>query len=130
MSIWAAPCRLRIKATPSSRLEWGAAPDDTLLFTASVGGNYRISMPSEPSNNGGCGASIQEFSQVGTAYYYDESWCPASGMVANLDGVYAALPGSPTDFVLSAGQKVLIWVSCTTWSSAQEGAYSITIEKL
>src|SRR5689334_2990103 len=61
----------------SQRLEWGTAPDETLLFTAPAAGTYRISLLSEPSSNGGCGPSIQEFGDVGTTKYYDESWCPA-----------------------------------------------------
>src|SRR5690349_13761914 len=45
----------------SPRLEWGPAPDETLLFTAPAAGMYRISLLSEPSTNGGCSPSIQEY---------------------------------------------------------------------
>lgn len=114
----------------SSRLEWGAAPDDTLLFTAPAAGTYHIAMTSEPSKNGGCGASIQEFTDVGTSKYYDESSCPATGMVSMIDGVFAASLGSASDFQAAQGQKVLIWVSCATWSDAQMGAYTLTIAKM
>jgi len=114
----------------SARLEWGPAPDETLLFTAPTAGMYRISLLSEPSTNGGCGPSIQEFADAGTTNYYDESWCPPAGMVSKLDGVYAASLQTHTDFQMAQGQKVLIWYSCTTWSDAQMGAYSLKIEKL
>ena len=113
----------------STRLEWGDAPDDTLLFTAPEAGTYHIAM-TQPSTNGGCGVSIQEYANAGTTTYYDASWCPASGAIANLDGVYAAGDGFDSDFVLAQGQSVMLWVSCTTWSDVQAGAYTVSITKL
>jgi hypothetical protein len=113
----------------STRLEWGDAPDDTLLFTAPEAGTYHIVM-TETSTNDGCGASIQEYGDVGTTTYYDTSWCPSVSSVVSLDGVYAAGDGIESDFAMAAGQKVMIWVSCTTWSDVQAGPYTLTITKL
>jgi hypothetical protein len=110
----------------SQRLEWQTAGDDALLFTAPETGTYHIAMPSEPSRNDGCGASVSEYD--GTVY--DPSWCPAPAAVATLDGVYAAGEGIASDIDLTAGQELLLWVSCAYWSNPLEGAYTLTIDKL
>ena len=113
----------------STRLEWGNAPDDALLFVAPSAGTYTVAMTADPSNNGGCGASAQDYANVGTSTCYDESACPASGSTATIDGVYTATGAATTDLALTANQHVLLFVSCTTWSSVQSGAYTLTITK-
>ncbi len=121
---------LAVNLAESQRLEWGDAPDDTLLFTAVSSGMYTISMSDDPSMEGACGASIQEYSDVGTTAYYDVTWCPAPGSVAELDGVYAAGEGFSTEFPLEAGQRILIWVSCATWGQVTSGAYALSLQQL
>ena len=114
----------------SARLEWKEAGDEALLFTAGSAGTYRFSMP---VGEGGRGASIREFgaNQDGMGTIYDPSWCPSAGQSAEIDGVFAAIPPSTTtDVALTAGQKVLIWVSCSYWSNPVEAPYQLTIEKM
>ena len=108
----------------STRLEWGSAPDDALLFVAPVSSNYLVTLVSEPSTNGGFGVSAQDFSSMKV---YDESSCPAPGSVATLDGFFVASLGSPGMLALSQGQHALLWVSAATWSSAQSGSYTLSI---
>ena len=110
----------------SARLEWGSAPDDALLFVAPQAGTYAVAMTSQPSTNGGCGASGEDFSSMA---FYTEGSCPAAGQVADLDGIYTATSGSGSDVTLTQGQHLLLWVSCTTWSSAKTGPYTLTITK-
>ena len=113
----------------SSRLEWQEAPDDALLFTASEAGTYRISMPTGPD---GCGASVREYGPQmnGQGEIYSPSWCPAPGSTVEIDGVFAAIPPTTTDDVeLTAGQQIIVWVSCAYWSQNQSGAYQIDITK-
>lgn len=110
----------------SARLEWGDAPDDALLFVAPQAGTYTLAMPSAPSTNQGCGASAQDY---GSMSWFTESTCPAAGAVGTLDGVYAATGTTTSDVALSQGQHLLIWVSCTTWSTAKAGPYTLTITK-
>jgi hypothetical protein len=86
-------------------------------------------MTADPSNNGGCGASAQEYADVGTSTCYDETSCPAPGTTKTIDGVYTATGAATTDLALAANQHVLLFVSCTTWSSAQSGPYTLTITK-
>ena len=45
-------------------------------------------------------------------------------------GMLAVAAVLSTPSAWAQGQKVLIWMSCTTWSDAQAGAYSLKIEKL
>lgn len=113
----------------STRLEWADAPDDALLFVAPSAGTYVVAMTKDPSTNGGCGASAQDFANAGTSTCYDESACPTSGAARTIDGVYTATGSSTTPLTLTSGQHVLLFVSCTTWSSAQSGAYTLTITK-
>jgi len=115
----------------STRLEWGDAPDDALLFVAPSAGTYRIGLPTAPSTNGGCGASAHEFGTSGNGAPYTEQSCPAQNATKAIDGIFSALPPSNTeDLMLTQGQHVLIWVSCTTWSNAKAGPYTLTIQKL
>ena len=116
----------------SARLEWTDAPDDALLFVAPQAGTYRIGMPAAPSTNGGCGASAREYGTTGSdGQPYTETSCPVSGATKTIDGIFAALPPSSTeDFTLTQGQHLLIWVSCTSWSTAKSGPYTLTIQKL
>jgi hypothetical protein len=110
----------------STRLEWGDAPDDALLFVAPAAGTYTIALTMEPSNNGGFGVSARDFTSMNI---YDESSCPAAGTVGTLDGVFVASLGSPGSLPLDQGGHALLWVSATTWSSAQSGAYTVAITK-
>lgn len=107
----------------SSRLEWQDAPDDSLLFTAPEAGDYEIVITDEPSVNGGCGASVWDYT---TDEFYDESWCPDSGSTTEIDGFYTT-SGYPHYF--EEGETVLIWFSCTYWADVQSGPYTLTIEK-
>ena len=84
-------------------------------------------MTADPSNNGGCGASAQDYASAGTSTTYSESTCPASGATAAIDGIFTATGSATTDLALTKGQHVLLFVSCTTWSSAQSGPYTLTI---
>ena len=111
----------------SQRLEWGDAPDDALLFVAPAAATFTVAMTADPSNNGGCGVSAQDYANASTSTTYDESTCPAKGATAAIDGVYTATGAATTDLALAKDQHVLLFVSCTTWSSAQAGAYTLTI---
>jgi len=103
----------------SSRLEWGADPDDSLIFTAPEAGNYAVTFTDSSTTNGGMGVSLQTI--TGTHFT-----CPASGTVQEIDGVYET-PSYPV--ALTANQQVLLFVSTTTWASAHAGTYQLKIEK-
>jgi len=105
----------------SPRLEWQDAPDDALLFTAPVAGDYEIVTTAEPSSNQGCGASVWNY---GTDTYYDASWCPAPGSTTEIDGGFTSA-GYPYTF--AQGETVLIWFSCSYWATPLYGPYEITI---
>jgi hypothetical protein len=113
----------------SARLEWGDAPDDALFFRAPAAGTYLLAMPSEPSTNGGCGASAQEYNTSMPGRVYDETACPPKGSTNEINGIYTAIDTTTGTLTLGQNQHVIIWVSCTTWSSAQSGPYSITLTK-
>jgi hypothetical protein len=106
----------------SARLEWRDAPDDALLFVVPSAGSYRIYLTGDTSTLGGCGASIQEYE---TWRIFDSSFCPAAGAVADIDGVYCSFD-YPLD--LTAGQEVLIWISCAYWNDSLTVDYTINIE--
>ncbi len=114
----------------SGRLEWTDAGDDALLFVAPEAGTYKISMPTGTS---GCGASIREYGPNGDGMgdIYDSSWCPGAGSSVEIDGVFAAIaPDLTYDVTLTAGQEMLIWVSCSSFSNPDEGPYQLNIDKL
>jgi hypothetical protein len=111
----------------SPRLEWTTAGDDALLFVAPEAAFYRVSLPViEP----GCGASVREYGiqMDGMGTIYDTSFCPPEGSSIEIDGVYVEAAG--TDVPLPAGQEMLIWVSCASFSAAKEAVYQLKIEKL
>lgn len=110
----------------SPRLEWTDAGDDALLFVAQEAANYKVSVPvAEP----GCGASLREYGPKmdGFGTIYDSTFCPEKGQI-QIDGVFVEPTGS--EVPLPVGQEMLIWVSCTASAPAEEGAYTIMIEKL
>ncbi len=105
----------------SPRLEWGDAPDDTLLFTAPEAGSYRLVTDVDPSSNGGCGASVRDYEED---TLYDESWCPNPGATVELDGLYSGV------HELAAGQTVMIFFSCTEWADIQSGPYTVSFGRI
>ena len=117
----------------SDRLEWDWSAqtppttdgDHALLFVAPETATYVLDMTTSPGTLEGCGTSISEAG--GTIY--DSSWCPAPGMTKEIDGFYAAFPGTPATVDLTQGQELLIWVGCASWETEREGAYSITLSK-
>ncbi|MCK6588088.1 MAG: hypothetical protein L6Q76_10930 [Polyangiaceae bacterium] len=111
----------------SPRLEWTNAGDDALLFVAPEAAIYKVSLPVvEP----GCGASVREYGikMDGMGTIYDTSFCPPEGTSIEIDGVY--IEPSGTEVPLPAGQEMLIWVSCASFSATKEAAYQLKIEKL
>jgi hypothetical protein len=110
----------------SLRLEWESAGDHALLFEAPAPGSYLIELLSEPSTNAGCGVSAHEY-MAPAGEFWSVSSCPATGTVADLDGIYDALLGVPATVDLSAGERIVLWFSCAYWSSPTEGAYSVRV---
>lgn len=109
----------------SSRLEWGDAPDDSLLFTAPDDGSYMIYLEST-SGNGGVGASVRDFDE---ASFYTAEDCPSSGQIKLIDGIYGNnQPEYPHE--LKAGQSILIWVSTTIWADTDTAEYTLRVDKV
>ena len=105
----------------STRLEWTDAPDDTLLFTAPAAGQYAFTFSSTATTNGGMGASARD---MANNYWFS---CPATASGMMIDGVFET-PAAPA--TLTAGQKVLIYVSAAYWSvPVKAGPYTLTITK-
>jgi hypothetical protein len=106
----------------SQRLEWMSAPDDSLTFVAPEAGMYGFSLNVQPSDAGNFqeGVSVRDFG--GTLY----STCPTAGMPAMIDGVFEE-PSYPVQ--LTAGQRVLMYVSAPYWSTPLQGPYTLTIMK-
>ena len=108
----------------STRLEWTDAPDDSLIFSAPEDGDYVIYLESDAQKDG-VGASAKDYS---SGAYYTAATCPASGAVTQLDGVYTNNdPAYPLQ--LTAGQRLLIWVSAASWEPTQTPTYTLRIEK-
>ena len=107
----------------STRLEWTDAPDDSLIFSAPEDGDYVIHLQSDAQMDG-VGASAKDFAGA----YYTAATCPASGAVTQLDGVYTQNdPAYPLQ--LTAGQRVVIWVSAASWEPTKTPTYTLRIEK-
>jgi hypothetical protein len=106
----------------SQRLEWTTAPDDSLTFVAPETGSYAFALTVQASDAGNFdeGVSVRDFG--GTVY----SACPVPGTPAMIDGVFEE-PAYPVQ--LTAGQRVLMYVSAPYWSSPTSGAYTLTITK-
>jgi hypothetical protein len=106
----------------SQRLEWSTAPDDSLVFTATQAGQYAISLTHPPGDAGNfrLGVSVRNFD--GSFY----TACPAPGSVLTTDGVFE-VPSYPV--TLTAGQRVLMFVSSEYWSTPMQGRYTLTVTK-
>ncbi len=111
----------------SARLEWTTAPDDALEFTAPSAGNYVIDLTSSVA---GLGASAQDYNTTGSnAFPFTRSACPASGSVSEINGVFNHnQPNNP--IALTAGQKMVIFISASPFSNPQIGAYVVKVRKL
>ena len=97
-----------------TRTGWTTEPDHALLFVAPKAGSYLVSMTSTNQVGNDCGAILRAYGTANNGAFYTESSCPTPGMVAAIDGAYAATPGGTTTTIsLSNAQHVLMWVSCS-----------------
>lgn len=107
----------------STRLEWTDAPDDSLIFSAPEDGDYVIYLTSDAQKDG-VGASAKDYGGA----LYAAATCPAAGSVTQLDGVYTQNdPSYPLQ--LTAGQRLVIWVSAASWEPQKTPSYTLRIEK-
>jgi len=111
----------------SARLEWTDAPDDALEFTAPEAGNYAIELTSA---NMDLGASGEDFGTTGSdSFPFTAAACPASGMTAEINGIYDHnQPNYPV--ALTAGQKMVIFISAPYWAATKTGAYTLKVSKV
>jgi hypothetical protein len=111
----------------SSRLEWGDAPDDLLQFTAPEAGNYLIELTSTVPS---LGVSAQDYGTMGTdARVFTVNDCPSGTSPREINGVFNHnQPGNPLP--LTAGQKVMLFVSAPTWANLRFGPYTLTVRKV
>jgi hypothetical protein len=111
----------------SSRLEWGDAPDDLVLFTAPEAGSYVIDLSSTVPS---LGVSAQDYGAMGTdARPFDVSDCPSGTTPREINGVFNHnQPSSP--LMLAAGQKVMLFVSAPMWANLRFGPYTLTVRKV
>ena len=111
----------------SARLEWTDAPDDSLQFTAPEAGNYVIELQSPVT---ALGVSAQDYGTMGTdARPFTTSDCPLGTSVREINGVYNHnQPNFP--LALTAGQRVVLFVSAPYWANQRFGPYTLTVRKL
>ena len=111
----------------SARLEWGDAPDDSLEFTAPETGNYLIDLSSTVPE---LGVSAQDYGTMGTdARLFTANDCPGTMTPKALNGVYNHnQPSNP--LALTAGQRVVLFVSAPYWANLRFGPYTLTVRKL
>jgi hypothetical protein len=112
----------------SSRLEWDDAGDDALLYVVPETGTYELSLNEAITENGGCHISIH--GQDDGRTYWTPEICPEEGAVRELPtGMVIGGEGGGDNVDLSAGQQLLVLISCTDWARpSEENDYTLTIE--
>jgi hypothetical protein len=110
----------------SARLEWTDAPDDALEFTAPSAGQYLIELTGSNSN---LGASAEDYNTTGSdAFPFTRAACPAAGAVKEINGTFTYnQPNYPIS--LSAGQKMIVFISAPYWAASKTGNYTLKVSK-
>jgi len=100
----------------SSRLEWGEAGDEALLYVVPETGTYRFTIDEGLTSNQGCAISVHDGEGDRGLHNVGED-CPAEGSVRELpDAYFIAGEGFSDPIELTAGTELLVLVSCATWS--------------
>ena len=103
----------------------GALEVPVLLKALAESGDYDLQFT---SSNVSLNASAQEYRPSGPMKPWTSAACPPSGLVVSIDGVYSAnQPGYPVP--LTAGQRMVIFVSAPTWAAVKTGVYTLTVKK-
>lgn len=104
----------------SPRLEWTDAPDDALEFTAPETGQYRFDFTSANPN------LLPSRRPYSSPRNFTRADCGPQGSVVAIDGIFDR-DGSTV--LLTADERVVIFVSAPYWSAMKTGSYTLHITK-